>query len=220
MKIRTIFLALFGLFAAFSLSAQTISIGVRGGYTLSELVLHEDDLAVDGEENVELDRDFKPLDGFHIGLDTRTAWGSRWALLLGVQYHQKGSKQPAFFPTGPSEGKYITNYVTVPLLAEFSIWKGLCVQAGAEAGYLVNAVLKVGGEKADLDDFGLYKNFDLGFAAGLEYRTERGFFAGLRQTWGIANIYDAVLIDTGGGTQEVEAHNRALQISAGYRYIW
>ncbi len=212
-----IFLALFCLFTVFPVYSQTVSIGIRAGYSLTDFVVEESGLRVEGSGDYD---PFRPLSGFHIGADTRIAWGSKWALLTGIIYQQKGGRQPVYFPTGSTEGKYITNYLIAPLLAEFRIWKGLSIQAGAEAGYLVNAVLKGGGEKVDLYHSGLYKNFDLGLAAGLEYRTERGFFAGLRQTWGIANIYDAVLIDTGGGTQEVEAHNRALQISAGYRYIW
>ncbi|MCB0524938.1 MAG: PorT family protein [Lewinellaceae bacterium] len=84
-------------------------------------------------------------------------------------------------------------YLQLPVMAKFQVWKGLSVHAGAQAGWLMSAHLKVDdGESKDSyenkDDF---KEFDYGVLAGAEYLITKNLGIGARVNWGLSEVFEA-----------------------------
>jgi len=203
------------LCAAGFLSAQPFSIGIRGGYTLANV-----DIKGPNGAGIFFDPAQKQsLGGLHIGLEGRWELDRRWAVLAGLQYNQKGYRSEIFWPAGPAEAKNIFHYLNIPVVGNCLIWKGLSLQAGIEAGWLIDSRIESAGEKASNKDLGIYRDFDLGFIAGLEYRIGKSFFFAARHSWSAVNLYgDTEFTDDAGNPLDVSGRNRALQFSAGYRY--
>ncbi|MBV6442350.1 MAG: hypothetical protein EPGJADBJ_04061 [Saprospiraceae bacterium] len=210
---KVIFLASL-LFVTKMLSAQSFSVGFRAGYTLADVDFREvKDVGILFEAPNK-----KVLNGFHAGLDGRIEFNERWAVLTGMQFNRKGYRSELYWPSGPAVANYFFQYLTIPVVGDFRIWRGLSVQAGMEAGILLDARLKSAGENVDLEDNGIYTNFDSGVVAGLEYQVHN-FFIGARYTLGLINLFkDIRFTDHDGNEIHTGAHNRAAQFSAGYRY--
>ncbi len=215
---KSIFLACGLSLLSVSLFAQQFSVGIRAGYTRSDLTIIEPDgLTVDGDPDYQLDGKFKPLNSFHAGADFRMSLGERFGIIASLLYARKGYVGELAWPTGIAKATYELHYLNLPVVADFRVWKGLSLQGGAEFGKLLNARVKSAGEDAKISDF--YEEFDLGLVAGLEYRFQKGFFIGARHIFGIYNIQDVELTDgTGGVLDDLKSLNSATQISVGYRH--
>jgi len=219
MLYKTIFLAV-GLLATAQLSAQNFSLGVRAGYSLS-------DLNYRGQYAADFAATFadaqESLSGFHAGVESRVELGKRFALLSGLQYARKGYATTLARPGGLFEDvNYVLHYINVPIAGSFRIWKGLSVQAGLEAEYLLGSQGKTATETFDAEGFvDQYNDFDLGVLGGLEYQFGRNFFVGVRHTIGITPLSNLILANNNGqnlGT--VRTYNTSTQFSAGYRYYF
>lgn len=215
---KSIFLACGLSLLSVSLFAQQFSVGLRAGYTRSDLTIVEPDgLTVDGDPDYQLDGKFKPLNSFHGGADFRMSLSERFGILASLLYARKGYVGELAWPTGPADATWELHYLNLPVVADFRVWKGLSLQGGAEFGRLLSARVKSAGENAEISDF--YEEFDLGLVAGLEYRFAKGFFVGARHVFGIYNIQDAELTDeTGAIFDDLKSLNSATQVSVGYRF--
>jgi len=206
---KTILLTGF-LFAFGILSAQKLSLGIRAGYTLS-------DVTVKGPNGL-IDAPYSTLNSLHAGIDARIGLSERFAIVSGLQYARKGHKGEIPRPTGPTTSAiYELHYLNLPVVADVRLWKGLAAQGGVEAGSLLNARIKSAGEKVDIKN--LYEDFDFGLVAGLEYRFNDAFFIGVRHVFGLSSIQQIEFTDdNGAGLGTASSRNQATQISAGYRY--
>ncbi len=205
------------LCAAGFLSAQPFSFGIRGGYTLANF-----DIKGSNGAGIFFNSNNKQsLGGMHIGLEGRWELDQRWAVLAGLQYNQKGYRSEIFWPSGPAPARNIFHYLNIPALGDLRIWRGLSIQAGIEAGWLIDSRIKSAGENASNKDLKIYRDFDLGFIAGVEYRINESFFVGVRNSWGVLNLYGSTdFTDDQGNPLDISGHNRAFQFSAGYRYAF
>lgn len=220
---KSIFSALGLLLFAASLPAQQFSFGIRAGYTHSDVIIREPDgLVVDGNPDFQLDGSYRPLGSLHAGIDARTQIGGRFAIVSGLQYARKGYTDMLFWPSGPADALWQLHYLNLPVVADFRIWKGLSVQAGLEAGWLVDVKVKSAGEAFDPEDlFGSYNDFDLGIAGGMEYRFNDSFFAAFRHIFGILPLSELELTDQNGAAlDQINSRNSATQVSVGYRYVF
>jgi hypothetical protein len=211
---KSIFLACGLSLLSVSLFAQQFSVGLRAGYTRSDLTIIEPDGL---DPNYQLDGKFKPLNSFHAGADLRMSLSERFGILASLLYTRKGYVGELAWPTGIAEATYELHYLNLPVVADFRVWKGLSLQGGAEFGRLLSARVKSAGENAEISDF--YEEFDLGLVAGLEHRFAKGFFVGARHVFGIYNIQDAEITDeTGAILDDLKSLNSATQLSVGYRH--
>lgn len=213
---KTILLTGF-LFIAGFLSAQQFSLGVRAGYTLANF-----DINNTNAPGIFFNPDKKrSIGGLHIGLESRWKLDEHWAVQAGLQYNQKGYQSELSWPSGPANARNIFHYLNIPVVGNYLIWKGLSLQAGLEAGMLIDSRIKSGGENISNKDLDIYSNLDLGFIAGLEYSIGKSFFLGARHSWGVVNVFSNTdFTDDAGNSLNISAHNRALMFSAGYRYAF
>ncbi len=200
------------LFAFGILSAQKLSLGIRAGYTLS-------DVTVKGPNGL-IDNPYGALSSLHAGIDARINLTERLAIVSGLQYARKGHKSEIPQPNGSvASASNELHYLNLPIVADFRLWKGLSLQGGIEAGSLLGAYTKAAGEK--VDNKSLYEDFDFGLAAGFEYRFNEAFFIGARHILGVSSIQQIEFTDVNGtGLGKGSSRNQATQISAGYRYTF
>lgn len=205
---ESIFLS-FGFFLlTASLFAQQAAIGIRAGYTLSD-VRYVTNVPFD----VDLNDASKHLSSFHAGVDAQIPFENRFSAIASLLYARKGHEGKVYWPTGPADATWELHYLNLLVVADYRVWKGLALQGGVEFGRLLSARLKSGSEEAQIDDS--YEDFDTGLVAGLEYRTGNGFFIGVRQVFGIYNINGLEYTD---GTI-IKIRNSATQFSVGYRHV-
>lgn len=178
--IITAFAVVLGLFQATKSDAQTARSGIRGGFNASNLYI--DDIS-----------DRNPRYGFNIGLFTQVPL-IKGALYLQpeIAYSTKGTTaRYNILNTFQGETTFKLDYAEVPLLLTYKIGNVIDIQAGAYAGYLVNASSK---SKADngsssevLLDKENYKSFDYGVAAGLNLYLGK-LMVGTRYNHGLQKI--------------------------------
>lgn len=220
---KSIFLAFCSLFFAIQSFAQETSVGIRAGYTLSDVLVKEPDgYVVEGNPDFQIDEDYRPLSSFHIGVDGRLQISERFGVIATLLYARKGYVGRLDWPTGPADATWELHYLNLPVVADFCIWKGLCLQGGMEAGWLLKARVESAGETFDPQAYSLFKfkDFDLGATAGLEYRFQKGFFVSARHVFGILPIEEFEVTDNNGAELgEVQSRNSATQFSVGYRHV-
>lgn len=218
---KTIFLAAGLLFCAISSFAQQTSVGLRAGYTLSDVRVKEPDgLMVEGNPDYQLDENFRALNSFHIGIDGRLQTSDRLGFIATLLYARKGYIGQLAWPSGLADATWELHYLNLPIVADFRIWKGLSIQGGVESGWLIDAkVTSEGTSFNPLNTLASLNRFDFGLVGGLEYRFPMGLFLGARYIAGIATLekYE-VTDDYGAKLGDAESHNNATQISVGYRY--
>ncbi len=215
MTCKTIFLAA-SLLATFYASAQRFSLGVRGGFSLS-------DLNYGGSYAFTFSGAARPLPGFHVGAEGGWQLGERFTLLVGAQYTRKGYRSKLDRAGGGYDDvHYILHYATLPVVGSFRIWKGWALQGGLEAGWLLSSQGKTVQETFDAEGFfDQYRDFDLGVLGGLEYQFSKGFFLGTRYTLGFTPLSSTEITnDNGEKLGTLRLYNGSAQWFAGYRYYF
>lgn len=158
---KKILLTLMAACAAFSFaSAQEtgFGFGVKAGVNISNQTL--DDAA-------------KYKAGFTGGVfvDYRTCnW---FAVSADVLYSRQGSK------IKDSDVKLRTDYLNIPVLANFYLTRGMALKAGVQPGFLLAAKAKEGDVKVDVKE--MYKTFDLSIPVGLSYDFKFGLILDARR---------------------------------------
>ena len=218
---KTILFAVCVLFCAISAFAQQTSVGLRAGYTLSDVLVKEPDgLIVEGNPDYQIDENFRTLNSFHIGIDARLQTSDRLEFVATLLYARKGYIGKLAWPSGLADATWELHYLNLPVVADFRIWKGLSVQGGVEPGWLMKARVKSVGSSFNPQNTIVELNeFDFSLIGGLEYRFAMGLFIGARYVAGIAPLekYE-VTNDNGESIGNIASRNSATQISLGYRY--
>lgn len=190
---------------------------------------------------------YKMKVGFTGGLEAEYGIKPWLGVSLGAFYSQQGAKyKGAMKAEGYDDhgnhivsiaqvrGKVKVDYINLPLLANFYVWKGLALKTGLQMGILANDVLTydlmiataqelptdvwiledpskststVASMSGSSTDF--CKSIDLGIPVGISYEY-KGFTLDTRYVFGLTNIDDSG--DTG------SVLNRCLTITLGYRF--
>ena len=186
-------------FTATSFAQESWNFGVKGGLNFS---------TVTGDYF----QDPNHRTGFNIGLLAEIPVADRFSIQPEVLYSAQGYDfatvdQDNFLDVDDNV-EYQLDYIQVPVLAKIYVLNGLNVQAGPSFNFNVNEELDYSptenGGDLELDNA---NSFELGGAAGLEYKFNGGFFIQGRYTYGFTEVIDGS-----------DAHNSVWQASVGYMF--
>ena len=193
-------------FATTTVSAQEfVQFGIKGGVNFSTFT-------GDGIPTLE-DPDSRT--GFHLGLLAEIPLADKFSIQPEVLYTARGFDLAEINQDNAADIddniQYQLDYISVPVLAKIYLVEGLSVQAGPSFNYKVNeeidtAPLEDGG---DTDVSGIYnvKDFEIGGAAGLEYKFNNGFFIQGRYNYGFSELIE-----------DYDVHNSVFQAGIGYMF--
>lgn len=139
---------------------------------------------------------------YHFGILDHIHLSRSWAVEPEVVYSSQGYK-----PT--SNTQWITNYVNIPVLAQYMFGEGFRLETGPQLGILASAKYKnaSGDENEALKND--LKGIDFGWAFGASYITRSGV--------GISGRYNLGISDITQSTQN-EVENRVWQVGLFYQF--
>ncbi len=233
------------LFAAMSLSAMAATAQNKvGEFSIKPMVgINVSDISADDEA------DYNVKVGFTGGVEAEYGVTPWLGVSLGAIYSQQGAKIKASLSEfGVNEegrqvavlldmkGKLKADYINMPLLANFYVWKGLAIKTGLQVGFLVNDKMNVDAamagvtapdtdkityvdlSKPSTDNFfssfsvegsDVCKSVVLGIPVGLSYEY-KGITLDARYYFGLTRMDDA--------EDDAPARNRCISITVGYKF--
>lgn len=190
-------------------NAQTVQFGAKAGVNFASL---------GGDETEDLDG----RTGFHLGVLAEIPVTGNFAFQPEVLYSSVGAKSEmseVYMDLAYSSKEELTlDYISVPLMAKYTVFPGLSLQAGPQIGFLVKAEdkyeISMNGENEsgteDIKDS--MKDIEFALAAGLSYQLPIGVFFNARYTAGLSDIVDD------DGDEDYSLHNNVFQLSVGYMF--
>ena len=155
---------------------------------------------------------FSGKTGFHFGGMVEIPVSDKFAVQPELLY----SSQGADYSENEFTGSYKLDYLTIPVMAKFSLGEGFSVQAGPQVGFLLSAKdeYEIDGEtmKEDVKDF--TKSTDIGANIGVDYTFDSGLNIGARYNMGISRLDDF----SGEEATNTKWRNSVFQISLGYLF--
>ncbi len=216
---KKILLSLVAFVAIGSIYAQNLSFGVKGGLSLS------------GYHGV--DAKGVHLTTYHFGLVSEYNFTDQFSVQPEVLYSSIGGKKETDFKIVKLEATQKIDYISVPVLAKYYVYKGLALEVGPQFSYAVSRTTnsddilkKIKGaltakgvpetiQKVQLDAIDKrinfdYNKFDFALGAGLSYNLPYGFFASARYWYSFTNYPKE--------STNLKAKPQALRISLGYKF--
>lgn len=156
--------------ALFTVEAQTLSFGVKGGMNIAKLT--------------NTDRS-KPRPSAFLGLFTNIAFDKSLSIQPEFVYSGQGTKYDDFFDIKTTVK---LGYINIPVMVQYRIVPEFYLEAGPQLGILTSAKHKSGNLEFDLKDD--YKSVDFGLGFGLGYQFPFGVGIGARYMFGLSNAFD------------------------------
>lgn len=147
--------------------------------------------------------DTKARVGLVAGAEFEYTLSNRFSLAAGLNYSQQGSE------IDNMDWEFKNDYMTIPVVANFYVVKGLAIKAGIQPGINLSAKQEVKGKEYDLDDDEV-KAFDLAIPVGLSYEFYN-FVIDARYTFGVTKIFDVKKVD-------LDSKNLTFQLTLGYKF--
>lgn len=132
------------------------------------------------------------------GVEAEYRASNLMGITAGVLYSMQGVK------ADKGDYKEKLDYINIPILANFHVWKGLSINAGIQPGFLVSAKADYGDE--DMKD--ACESFDFSIPVGASYEWN-SFVLDLRYNIGVTKIYKE---------DEGSSKNGVLAITLGYKF--
>ena len=136
--------------------------------------------------------------GLVVGTEFEYFVSDRFSLAAGLNYSQQGAELEK------TDVKWKLDYLTIPVTANFYVWKGLALKAGLQPGLKLSAKFDGGNAEADMKDD--VKSFDLSIPVGLSYEFKH-FVLDARYNLGCTKIFNDVL----------DSKNLTFQLTLGYK---
>jgi hypothetical protein len=95
----------------------------------------------------------------------------------GSKYEESGDKL-----------MYKTNYLNIPVMAQYNNPSGFYAETGPQIGFLMSAKADDGTNTTDIKDS--FKSINFSWALGAGYKLANGFGFGARYNFGLANVAD------------------------------
>jgi hypothetical protein len=136
------------------------------------------------------------------------------AEIFSIQAEALYSGQGAEFEYEGSDGdkaELQLDYINVPVLAKFYLFKGFSLEAGPQFSFLLNDEIDSNPNSNTGDTPTPFrkdlKTFEFGVAGGLTFQTDLGLFATARYIQGVSDIAD-----------NMNVQNAVFQIGMGYKF--
>lgn len=195
---KSIIKSIFGfgiLFCTFATNAQSFSIGPKVGYNSAELT---------GKSFREF-HDNNSKNGMHIGAFAEIRF-DKFAIQPEVYYSTEGGEWEAQLANGTIKHNFDLEYINVPLLFKYYLTNGIAIEAGPQAGFLMNKDLKF----SDLDpDSSNFNEFNFSVNVGLSVNLPLNLMVSARYNAGLTDVVNH---------PDVDWKNRVMQLSVGYRF--
>ena len=150
--------------------------------------------------------DSKSKIGFVAGAEVRYQFHPVVAVEGGILYSMQGVKVDTQF-----DPQINLEYVNVPIMASFNVYKGLYLRTGIQLGFLTKSELEADGgdikATGDMKDDTESVDFSIPFGASYEYK---GFVLDARYNLGLNKTFDSDF--------DVDSKNSVFNITLGYRF--
>ena len=146
--------------------------------------------------------DTKARVGLIVGPEFEYTLSNRFSLAAGINYSQQGAEIENIDVT------YKSDYITVPITANFYVLKGLALKAGIQPGFNINAKMDAPNGEVKIDDD--VKSLDFSIPVGLSYEF-RNFVLDARYNFGVTKIFDQDKIN-------LDSKNLSFQLTLGYKF--
>lgn len=130
--------------------------------------------------------------------------GYEFNKLIGIEGQITYSSQGCKFKD--ANGTMKMNYINVPVMAKFNVWKGINLFVGPQFGFNVRAKHIVNGNTLDMKDS--VKTFDFGAIFGAAYQFDFGLRAGISYYAGMVNT----------SQNDNTSKNKVFAITVGWRF--
>lgn len=230
---KIVLLAVLAVGMLFSVNAQELTWGVRGGLNISTAGDKYTGKVESGESKSDYEQDFKSRLGFHLGVILDWGLSESFYIQPGLYFTTRGAKIKESDEDAKYEEKYNLNYLQLPILASYRIalsdnvkWH---INAGPYLAYGIGGKVKWEASYDGESEKGDYKAFGVAdedsddekgglkrFDAGLSFGTGVSFdkvYVGLTYDLGLANIADE---DAWG--KDYKLKNRNFAITVGYTF--
>lgn len=218
--------------AAVSAKAQfepgTFSIQPKAGFSVTWLSNMEDiSINLPGLGTV-LDLEKTPIAGALLGVEAEYQLANKFSLAAGVNYSLQGSGWKDYEikiagETGKIEDSKIElGYVTIPVTANYYLFKGFAVKAGVQFGFMTNASFKAttkeksdGSEvKTEYDEKwkDKFDKFDISIPMGVSYQFKVPIVLDLRYNLGLTKVNK----ESEDGHKDLK--NNVIQLTVGYKF--
>lgn len=182
--------------------------GLKAGLNLSHLSYDGNDIQSSGKA------------GFHVGLLGQLPISEKFLFMPEIIYSQQGGKLTFDEMTSGYhfESTMKLNYLNIPLMVSYPVWKDLSIKAGPQVGFLLsskndysdNYLGDIIAEETNLSD--VSHSVDFALNLGLGYRFLEKFVLDARYQFSFSNVFDAA----NPALSDQKIKNRNFQLSLGY----
>lgn len=169
------------VFTVFCFGQKKTSFGIKAGINMAN---------ISGNIESEWDINTESKFGFHAGFIMDVAVSEKFSVQPELLYTAQGAK----FNDEGSEGKFIHNFISLPITAKYYIIDDLALETGPQLNYLIKAKLEesmdVGWDSGDLE-VDLTKqapSISVGLNFGASYEINNKFIIGARYSLGLTNL--------------------------------
>lgn len=145
-------------------AAAQFSYGPRAGINIAKLKFSSDDFKT------------KSIIGLNVGAFAKYNLSSGLAIQAEVFYSGEGTKEER--TSSGTKGTIRKGYLQIPVLAQYTIGKGVFVEAGPQLGLLLSSKEKYGSQNQDIKKY--YNKTDLRVPVGIGYVFPESVCRGLR----------------------------------------
>lgn len=146
--------------------------------------------------------DTKARVGLVTGVEFEYTMSDRFSLGMGLNYSQQGAE------LDKTDVTYKMDYLTIPIVANFYVVKGLALKAGLQPGINLSAKMDAKNVEADFEEG--VKSFDLSLPVGVSYEFSN-FVIDARYNFGLTKIFDEKKIN-------LDSKNLTFQLTLGYKF--
>lgn len=126
--------------------------------------------------------DAKMKIGFNVGGFVNLAVSESFSIQPELLFSNQGTK---FEESGESATIH-SNYLNIPVMAQYNNASGFYAETGPLVGFLMSAKVKADGESMDIKES--FKSLDFGWGLGLGYKLASGLGFGARYNFGLAKL--------------------------------
>lgn len=127
---------------------------------------------------------------YNLGFMAEAKINERWSLSPEIIYSRQGEVDRGVVDGVRFDNTLILDYISLPILGKYYLVDGLAIETGPQIAYLIRADQSLN-STVNSELFNVssnYTNFDLLYNLGLSYKTDWGFYLGLRYSHGLINV--------------------------------